>query len=807
MKKFVSEELHSSGRKWVPILDPGIKIEPGYAPYESGKEATERPGASPDERVFIVVAGGGDEGGEGRRRRGGSSDSNSSSTPSLPLVVPFAGTVWPGRVHYPDFLSPAARGFWSREIEALHSLVPFDGLWIDMAEPSNFDDDGDHEGDESRRGKGGRGGGGGGGEGGGGGGEKAENPLYPINNGGRRDPLSTKTVSAWARGASGQRRGANSSSSSALHIDTHNLYGLSEASATREALVRVLASERAKKKAAETELLLSSPSTSSSSSASSPPPPPLSPPSTPRPFILARSSFLGLGSFATHWTGDNAATWQDLSWSAWGIFNSGLFAGATLSGADVCGFSLDTTEKLCSRWVAAAAFQPFWRSHSDKSAAPQEPYLWQSVADAARPALGARYRLLPMLYSGLARSAVAGAPLMRPLWYEWPEERNAHENDLSWVLAGGGRGKGGVRFGGDDNAGDDGKGSTSSLAAPLFVAPPLLESDSDSVLTWLPPGKWFDLWGLMEDALGLELEIFEKGRRSTGGKCREKSPQSSPEKMAIASFDGGEHGVAFFSLPAPPGRAVALLQRQGSIIPLAWSSSSSSPSSVSGGEDDKEEGSDKDNPLLSIAAALGAPLALSAALECSFPSNCSSSCSAFGSLFADDGETDSPGDWWLLRASIDERGGRVEAELSNGVSSSPFSSPPSAPPLPRHPPPRLRRVSISGTEEDTARMFFSILGSVGLATTKTTTTGVRSELGEAVVVAATSTSTTTTTAAGTSSTSASVITFEFPETPSFVSVAADRRESTESGSSSSAITLVSWGDGGGGGGRGGVAVA
>ena len=852
MKKFVSEELHPRGKKWVPILDPGIKVEPGYGPYEAGKVATERPGAAPDERVFIVV--GGEEGGGGRGRGGGSSRSrgnggedddyggggnnggsnddsssaqtststsssssssisssirsnNSTSPPSPPppppLVVPFVGTVWPGRVHYPDFLSLAARDLWGHWIEGLRALVPFDGLWIDMCEPSNFDSNE-----------------GGGGERAGEGERDGNNvPIYPINNGGRRDPLSAKTVNIWAVGASGKRSASSSyssSSSSAFHIDTHNLYGHAEASATRQALVKVLAEERAKKReeeeragAAATSLLPSSSSSSSPSSSLSPPSPPPLP--TPRPFILARSSFLGLGSFAAHWTGDNAATWQDLGWSVSGIMNSGLFAGASLSGADVCGFSLDTTEALCSRWVAAAAFQPFWRSHSDKAAAPQEPYLWQSVADAARRALGARYRLLPLMYSGLAVAAETGQPLMRPLWYEWPGEEGAHESeDVSWVLAGGGGGGGGRgRVGG----GSGSRGSTSSAssstsasasasAAPLFVAPPLRESDGDSVTTWLPPGKWFDLWGLMEDALGLELEVFPPPDEERGGgdddddrKRREKTPSSSSSSrgIMIASFDGGEHGVAGFSLPSPAGRAVALLQRQGSIVPLAWSSSSSSSSSSA------EIKTETENLLLSVAAALRAPLALSVALECS---NSTTPCSALGTLFVDDGETDARGDWWQLRASVGDRGGRVEAELlllsseeSSGVAAAAAASSSSSPSsgasplvLPRHPSPRLRKVSISfGAGGD----LFSGSGGIGAIT---------SDLGGEVEVVAAAPRFSS--SSSSSSSASSIITFEFPETPSFFDDAGGRRSTRGGALSSSPVTLVSWGDGGRGG-RGG----
>ena len=49
-------------------------------------------------------------------------------------VWPNSTTVWP------DFTHPSVDQYWTSQISQFHSNVQFDGLWIDMNEPSNFVD-------------------------------------------------------------------------------------------------------------------------------------------------------------------------------------------------------------------------------------------------------------------------------------------------------------------------------------------------------------------------------------------------------------------------------------------------------------------------------------------------------------------------------------------------------------------------------------------------------------------------------------------------------------------------------------------
>lgn len=97
------DELHNTGRKVVIILDPAIAsnktLESNYPALDVGINRD----------VFIKV--------------------NSSY---------LEGMVWPGKTYYPDFSNPDVRPYWTQMCTEFRKLVQFDGLWIDMNEPSNF---------------------------------------------------------------------------------------------------------------------------------------------------------------------------------------------------------------------------------------------------------------------------------------------------------------------------------------------------------------------------------------------------------------------------------------------------------------------------------------------------------------------------------------------------------------------------------------------------------------------------------------------------------------------------------------------
>jgi alpha-glucosidase len=92
-------DLRANGFRVVSILDPGVKVDPGYAVYDEG--------LSQDHFCRLAT---------GRL---------------------FRGPVWPGECHFPDFTSPRTREWWGGlYLSLLEDGVS--GFWNDMNEPSIF---------------------------------------------------------------------------------------------------------------------------------------------------------------------------------------------------------------------------------------------------------------------------------------------------------------------------------------------------------------------------------------------------------------------------------------------------------------------------------------------------------------------------------------------------------------------------------------------------------------------------------------------------------------------------------------------
>jgi alpha-glucosidase len=217
-------------------------------------------------------------------------------------------------------------------------------------------------------------------------------------------------------------------SRTATHAEIHNIYGMENSRATYEGLLALAPQER--------------------------------------PFVMTRASFAGGQRYAVTWTGDNDSSWEHLKLMVPMLLNLGL-SGFAYAGADVPGFNGNPTPELATRWFEIAAFTPIFRGHSAKGTARKEPWVdGPEQLAVRRHFIEERYRLLPYLYALANENARSGAPLMRPVFYEYPDILGSScDGSMSFLLG-----------------------------AKLLVAPsPAPESAADYDIC-LPQGRWYDYW-------------------------------------------------------------------------------------------------------------------------------------------------------------------------------------------------------------------------------------------------------------------------------------------------------------------------
>lgn len=201
-----------------------------------------------------------------------------------------------------------------------------------------------------------------------------------------------------------------------------------------------------------------------------------------RPFVLSRAFFAGTQKFGAVWTGDNAADWNHLKVSVPMLLSLSI-SGIPFVGADVGGFFGNPSSDLLLRWYQTGIFYPFFRAHAHIDTLRREPWLApEPHYGLIREAIRLRYQLLPYIYTLFYEASITGVPIMRPLFFEFPNEPKLTNVDDQLLLG------------------------------PSLLHKPITSPDCETINIVLPASKiWFDFFTLKpinDSSLKIDLETI-----------------------------------------------------------------------------------------------------------------------------------------------------------------------------------------------------------------------------------------------------------------------------------------------------------
>lgn len=198
-----------------------------------------------------------------------------------------------------------------------------------------------------------------------------------------------------------------------------------------------------------------------------------------RPYVVCRSGSAGIQRYAQTWCGDNSTSWKSLRYNIATILGMGL-SGCPNEGSDIGGFfGPAPEEELFVRWVQQGIFQARFSIHSTNTDnTVTEPWMYQNSKGLIRDAILLRYRMTPYLYSAVYEASQNGAPIMRPLVYEFQEDPRTLEEGTEYM------------YGRD-----------------LLIAN-VVDKGAKTWKVYLPAGcNWYDFWTYECYAGGQQIEI------------------------------------------------------------------------------------------------------------------------------------------------------------------------------------------------------------------------------------------------------------------------------------------------------------
>lgn len=142
---------------------------------------------------------------------------------------------------------------------------------------------------------------------------------------------------------------------------------------------------------------------------------------TQRPFILMRAGYSGSQRYGmVPWSGDVSRSWGGLQSQTEIALQMGM-QGMGFMHSDLGGFAGDYFDnELYLRWLQYGVFQPVFRPHAQEDVASEVARKDILTMAKAKKQVELRYQLMPYNYTLAFENNQKGTPLMRPLFFEEP---------------------------------------------------------------------------------------------------------------------------------------------------------------------------------------------------------------------------------------------------------------------------------------------------------------------------------------------------------------------------------------------------
>lgn len=153
------------------------------------------------------------------------------------------------------------------------------------------------------------------------------------------------------------------------------------------------------------------------------------------PFLVSRAGFAGMQRYAQTWSGDNYTSWETLKWNI--RMGLGLaLSGVSNIGHDIGGFAGPRPDaELFVRWVGYGVFMPRFSIHSwNDDGTVNEPWMHPEVLDDVRSLMRFREQILPHLKRALEAYRNRYEPVIRPVFYDFPDTPGAFEETDDYML-------------------------------------------------------------------------------------------------------------------------------------------------------------------------------------------------------------------------------------------------------------------------------------------------------------------------------------------------------------------------------------